>query len=392
MRRRKASTANAANAPNTPEDVMPQDLATALLETARTELYKGLLRIDHGAKMLVSGGIHEFEPTPSDVLIDERHTLLRRFRTPDGVERNHEVPVLIVPPLMVKPDIYDLRPGHSFIAYLLDQGFDVFLVDFGRPQREDREFRLEDYLLHPINSSVEKIREVTGSRQVSIFGYCMGGIFATIYAALERTDAVRNVVALGAPFDFSRLETYHALMQHVDGPMVAIAERFGYFPAFLSQALFQLTQPVKTLTRPFSLLWNLWDEDYLESYEAMNKWMSDFLHYPEAAFKQFALDVVRDNKLIAGELEMFGRRVELSNVRASYLLLASPEDHFGSPASSRPVLDLIQSEDKGFRLVRGGHLGAMAGSRALANWELVAEWLSDRSRATDVPASGSVAC
>jgi polyhydroxyalkanoate synthase subunit PhaC len=368
---------------------MSRDLATTLLETARTELYKGLLRIDHGAKMLVSGGIHEFEPTPSDVLLDERHTLLRRFRIPDGVERKHDVPVLIIPPLMVKPDIYDLRPGHSFIAFLLDRGFDVFLVDFGRPQREDRNFRLEDYLLLPINSSVEKIRDVSGSRQVSIFGYCMGGIFATIYAAVERTDAVRNVVALGAPFDFSKLETYHALMQHVDGPMVAIAESFGYFPAFLSQALFQLTQPVKTVTRPFSLLWNLWDEDYLESYEAMNKWMSDFLHYPEAAFKQFALDVVRDNKLITGELEMFGRRVELANVRAAYLLLASPEDHFGTPASSRPVLDLIRSEDKGFRLVRGGHLGAMAGSRAGANWELIAEWLSERSSVADMSTVGS---
>jgi polyhydroxyalkanoate synthase len=300
--------------------------------------------------------------------------------------------VLIIPPLMVKPDIYDLRPGHSFVAYLLDQGFDVFLVDFGRPQREDRDFRLEDYLLLPINTSVEKMREVTGSRQVSIFGYCMGGIFATIYAALEKTDAVRNVVTLGAPYDFSKLEAYHALMQYADRPMVAIAESFGYFPAFLSQTLFQLTQPLKTVTRPFSLLWNLWDEDYLESYEAMNKWMSDFLHYPKAAFKQFALDVVRDNKLIASELEMFGRRVDLANVRASFLVLASPEDHFGTPASSRPILDRIASTDTGFRLVRGGHLGAMAGSRAAANWELVAEWLSQRSAVDCEEGASTVAC
>jgi polyhydroxyalkanoate synthase len=293
---------------------------------------------------------------------------------------------------MVKPDIYDLRPGHSFVAYLLDQGFDVFLVDFGRPQREDRDFRLEDYLLHPINSSVEKMREVTGSRQVSVFGYCMGGIFAAIYAALEKTDAVRNVVALGAPYDFAKLEEYHALIQLVDKPLVTIAETFGYFPAVLSQTLFQLTQPVKTATRPFSLVWNLWDEDYLESYEAMNKWMSDFLHYPEAAFKQFAIDVVRDNKLIVSELEMFGRRVDLANIRAAYLVIASPDDHFGTPASSRPILDAISSTDKGFRLVRGGHLGAMAGSKAPANWELAAEWLAERSSVAESDGVARVAC
>jgi polyhydroxyalkanoate synthase len=220
----------------------------------------------------------------------------------------------------------------------------------------------------------------------------MGGIFATIYTALEKTEAVRNVVALGAPIDFEKLELYHSLINIVDRPMVAIAETLGYFPAVLSQTLFKLTQPTKTLTRPISLLWNLWDEEYLESYEAMNKWMGDFLHYPEAAFKQFALDIVRDNKLIKSELEMFGRRVDLANIRASVLVLASPDDHFGTPAAARPILDAISSEDKGFRLVRGGHLGAMAGSRAKANWDLVAEWLAERSSADEASVVTKVAC
>lgn len=360
---------------------MPQDLMAALIATARAEAYKAALRVDHGVRMLVNGGIHEFEPTPSDVLVDERHILLRRYHKPEGVARRFEVPVLIIPPLMVKPDIYDLRPGHSFVQFLLDAGFDVFLVDFGRPDASDRDFRLEDYLLRPINTSVETMREVTGSRQVSIFGYCMGGIFADIYAALERTDAVRNVVTLGAPVDFEKLGFYHQLVGYFDKALVTTAETFGYFPAFLSQAVFQATQPVKTLTRPVTLLWNLWDEEYLEGYEAMNKWMSDFLHYPEAAFKQFALDFVRDNKLIRGEIEMFDRKVDLQSITASFLCISSPDDHFGSPEAARPILDAISSDDKAFRLVRGGHLGAMAGSKAPRNWALVSEWLAERSGA-----------
>lgn len=371
---------------------MPQDLFAAIAETARAELYKTLLRVDHGARMLVNGRLHEFEPEPSDVLIDERHVLLRRYRRPEGAAPAYRVPVLVIPPLMVKPDIYDLRPGHSFVEFMLRQGFDVFLVDFGRPDATDRDFRLEDYLLHPINTSVEKIREVTGSRQVSIFGYCMGGIFATVYAALEKTDAVKNVATIGAPIDFDGLGAYRTLMHYVDRPMVGVAETFGYFPAFLSRTLFDLSQPVKSVTRPLNLLWNLWDEDFVESYEAMNKWTSDFLHYPEAAFKQFALDFVRDNKLIRDEIEMFGRRVELANVKASYLVLASPDDQFGPPAAARPVLDRIGTEDGTFMLVRGGHLGAMAGSRARANWELVAEWLAPRSEPVGDERSAEAAC
>jgi polyhydroxyalkanoate synthase subunit PhaC len=358
---------------------MPKDVLAAITETARSELYKVLLRVDNGVKMVANGGLNELTPTPSDVLIDERHLLLRRYRTPEGVERRHDLPVLIIPPLMVKPDIYDLRPGHSFVEFFVNRGFDVFLVDFGRPDRRDRDFRLEDYLLHPINTSVEKMREVTGQREVSIFGYCMGGVFATIYTALERTRAVRNVAMLGAPIDFEGLGYLHTLIQYVDKPMVAVAETLGYFPAFMSQALFKFTQPVKSFTRPLSLVWNLWDDEYVEGYEAMNKWMSDFLHYPAAAFKQFACDFVRDNKLVKNEIEMFGRRVDLRKIDANYLVLASPDDQFGTPAAAHAVVDAIGSEDKTFMLVRGGHLGAMAGSRAPANWELVAEWLEERS-------------
>ncbi len=372
---------------------MPEDLFAAIVETARVELYKTLLRVDNGARMLVNGSLHEFDPEPSEILVDERHLLLRRYRRPEGVELRHEVPMLIIPPLMVKPDIYDLRPGHSFVEFMLREGFDVFLVDFGRPDARDRDFRIEDYLLHPINTSVEKMREVTGSRQISIFGYCMGGIFATVYAALEQTSAVRNVAMLGAPIDFERLGFFHSLIQVADKPLLAIAEAFGYFPAVLSQTLFNLTQPAKTLTRPLNLLWNLWDDEYLESYEAMNKWTSDFLHYPEAAFRQFATDFVRDNKLVRNELEMFGRRVDLGRITSAYLVLASPDDQFGQPEAARPVLDRIASEDKTFMLVRGGHLGAMAGSRAPANWRLVADWLADRSGAeAESSTSAEVAC
>ena len=371
---------------------MPEDLISSIAETARAEVYKTLLRLDNGLKILVNGSLHDYERRPSDVLIDKRHVLLRRYRPIEGVERRHPVPVLIIPPLMVKPDIYDLRPGHSFVEYLLREGFDVFLVDFGRPDASDRDFRLEDYLLHPINTSVEKMREVTGSRQVSLFGYCMGGVFATIYAALEKTEAVRNVAIIGAPFDFEKLGVYHALARAIEPTLSTITERIGYFPAAFSQAFFQVSTPRKLLMRPATFLWNLWDDDFLESYEAMNKWMSDFLHYPEAAFKQFARDFVVENKLLKGEVEMFGRKVDLAKVTASFLVLSSPDDHFGPPGAARPILDVISSEDKLFMLIRGGHAGAMAGSKAPPTWALVAEWLAERSAVAELPGSAEAAC
>ena len=174
----------------------------------------------------------------------------------------------------------------------------------------------------------------------------MGGIFATVYAALEQTDAVRNVAMLGAPIDLRAAR----IPARVDSGRGQAARRpcrdVRLLPVCVVQTLFNLTQPAKTITRPLNLLWNLWDDEYLESYEAMNKWTSDFLHYPQAAFTQFATDFVRDNKLVKNEIEMFGRRVDLGAIRSSYLVLASPNDQFGRPSAARPILDKIASEDK----------------------------------------------
>ena len=98
---------------------MPQDLFAAIAETARVELYKTLLRIDNGARMLVNGGLHEFTPEPSDVLIDERHLLLRRYRRPEGVGVAHPVPVLIIPPLIAIGTYAFLYAWNEYLYALL---------------------------------------------------------------------------------------------------------------------------------------------------------------------------------------------------------------------------------------------------------------------------------
>src|ERR1700731_2689204 len=72
--------------------------------------------------------------TPKDVVWTHRTTTLYRYRSSD---RRHPVPVMLVFALINRPDIFDLRPGNSFVEYLLGEGFDVFLIDWGYPEEED---------------------------------------------------------------------------------------------------------------------------------------------------------------------------------------------------------------------------------------------------------------
>src|SRR5436305_10940906 len=81
--------------------------------------------------------------TPREVVWTHRATTLYRYRSSD---RSHAVPILLVFALINRPEIFDLRPGASLVEYLLEEGFDIFLVDWGVPDEEDAETGLEDYV------------------------------------------------------------------------------------------------------------------------------------------------------------------------------------------------------------------------------------------------------
>ena len=101
----------------------------------------------------------------------------------------------------------DLRPGHSFVEFMVKQGYDVFLLDWGVPGLEDKHLRFDDYALDYIPRAVRKMKAITGTEEFSLLGWCIGSIITTIYAALRPDDGLRNLVLLTAPLDFSDKES-----------------------------------------------------------------------------------------------------------------------------------------------------------------------------------------
>ncbi len=61
--------------------------------------------------------------------------------------------------LVSKSYILDLAPGQSFIEFLLKQGYDVYLIDWGVPRPEDRGLQLDDYVLDFIPDCIERIAD-----------------------------------------------------------------------------------------------------------------------------------------------------------------------------------------------------------------------------------------
>jgi class III poly(R)-hydroxyalkanoic acid synthase PhaC subunit len=166
---------------------------------------------------------------------------MQLFRYDARAAVQHPVPLLLVHSLVSRPYILDLIPGNSFVEFLLDQGFDVYLTDWGVPTAADASLALEDYVLDFLPTMVEAVRTASGAAQVSLLGYCMGGLLTLLYAATHPGSPVRNLLSLATPVDFDQLGLQGIWARQLD--VDRLVAHYGNIPAAVVQRSFQLLKP-----------------------------------------------------------------------------------------------------------------------------------------------------
>jgi pimeloyl-ACP methyl ester carboxylesterase len=151
-------------------------------------------------------------------------------------------PILLIPPLMVRPYVYDLRPEHSMVRTLRNAGFDVFVVDFGVPGREDEDVRLDDYVLDWVPRSVDAVLSASGASGLTLAGYCMGGIFCLMHVGTHRDDRVKNIVTIGAPVNFRKMRAAYVASRIGAFGIGPLMDLVGNVPGRASSLGFKLGQ------------------------------------------------------------------------------------------------------------------------------------------------------
>jgi polyhydroxyalkanoate synthase len=366
----------------------PQRLARGR-KLARLAADRALLRFVNGLALVMDGSATPRGDTPRRaILVDGKLSVFRYLPAeeqddPDRDEpvdtRRFPVPLLLIPPLMVRPYVYDLRPEHSLVRFLRDAGFDVYLVDFGVPDAGDSDVRLDDYVLDFLPKAVAAVRREQGQHDVSLAGWCMGGIFALCYTAAWRDEGVRNIVTVASPIDFHKMGLLSTMARAAHTQVAALTDRIGNIPGFVNANALKLLAPAKQVSRYADLFINLWNDEYVKGFDAMSHWANDFIPYPKEAFKQLVGEVVAGNRLLEG-LRFGERTARLSDVGCALLAFAGEDDVIATPASARAVLEATRSADATFREVPGGHIGVMVGGRAPQTvWGPAAEWLRPRS-------------
>ena len=290
------------------------------------------------------------------------------------------VPLLIAYALVNRPYMVDLQSDRSLVRGLLERGEDMYIIDWGYPDRSDRYLTLEDYIERFLGGAVDALRRRSGLDRINLLGICQGGAFSLCYAALH-PDKIRNLITMVTPVDFHTPDNMLSNWTR-DMDVDLFVDTLGNVPADMMNFCYLTLKPWRLFVQKYVGLVDILDDPRaLEDFLRMEKWIFDSPDQAGEAFRQFIKQFYQANGFIEGGIEIGGRAVDLGFVDMPVLNIFAEQDHLVPPDASRALKDVVGTDDYSELSFRGGHIGIYVSGRAQKEVpSAIHDWLAKRAR------------
>lgn len=334
-------------------------------------------KLGAGLQSLREVGDFDYGATPRQEVWRDGKVVLYRFigeKKPTA-----RVPLLMSYALVNRPYMVDLQANRSIVKGLLAQGEDVYIIDWGYPDRSDRFLTLEDYIERFIGGAVDYLRQAHGLDAINLLGICQGGAFSLCYAALH-PDRVRNLITMVTPVDFHTEDNMLSnWTRELDVDL--FVDTLGNVPADMMNFTYLTLKPWRLFVQKYVGLVDILDDPKaLEDFLRMEKWIFDSPDQAGEAFRQFIKQFYQGNGFVNGGITIGDEEVHLGLVDMPVLNIYAEHDHLVPPDASRALKGLVGSADYSELSFRGGHIGIYVSGRAQKEVPTaIHQWLADRS-------------
>ncbi len=320
----------------------------------------------------------DFGVTAREEVWRDGKTVLYRFRgerTPTA-----RVPMLMVYALVNRPYMVDLQADRSLVKGLLERGEDVYIIDWGYPDRSDRFLTMEDYIERFIGGAVDYLRAAHNLPSINLLGICQGGAFSLCYAALH-PEKIKNLITMVTPVDFhtpdNMLSNWN---REIDVDL--LVDTLGNVPADMMNVTYLMLKPWRLFAQKYVGLVDILDDQRaMEDFLRMEKWIFDSPDQAGEAFREFSKQFFQENRFVTGGAKVGGREVHLGLVDMPILNIFAEQDHLVPPDASRALKALAGTDDYTELSFRGGHIGIYVSGRAQKEVpQTIHEWLAKRAR------------
>lgn len=342
-----------------------------------TLLERQFLRARNGLAYLAGAKAPAMAQTPRDEIWKRDKARLWRYRS---AQRRFTPPVLIVHSLVSKSYILDLLPNTSMISYLIGEGFDMFLLDWEVADPGDAENTLETYVDEYIPAAIGAALEEAGADEVTLIGYCFGGVLTLLQAAAHPEVPVRNLMVMAAPCDYTKNGFMSNMFREGRLNPEDVIDETGLVPARALDEGFQAIKPTEYVTQRINFFENLWNEEFVEGFLAIAIWARDQVPFPGGVFRQTVDRLIRQNALLSGVVPHGRSEVRLADIRCPFLNAYAEQDTITPAASSAPLTGLVGSADASELRLTSGHIGFVAGRQAAkVARPQIRDWLASHS-------------
>ncbi|WP_072691185.1 acyl-CoA synthetase [Rhodococcus marinonascens] len=335
----------------------------------------------NGLEVVRLGGL-ETGLTTSPFEVVERSPMYRLRRYfPDTDAAEAGPPIVLVPPMMMSADVYDVTRDQGAVGILHDMGIDPWVVDFGSPDSEvggwDR--NLADHVI-AISEIIDQVRTHTG-RDVHLSGYSQGGMFAYQAAAYRRSRNIASLVTFGSPVD-----TLAGLPFGIPAGFASDAADFLADHVFnrlavsgwMARTGFQLLDPVKTLKSRVDFLRQLHDREALLPREQQRRFLASdgWVAWSGPAVAELLKQFIAHNRMMTGGFVIKDQVVSLAELTCPVVAFVGEVDDIGQPAAVRGIRRAAPRARVFESTLRAGHFGLVVGSSAaIHTWPTAGQWV-----------------
>jgi polyhydroxyalkanoate synthase len=329
---------------------------TSIPERIQSEVQRAIQRSIKGVEYIASSG-PALGSTPKDILAVRGTMNLYHYRP--IADEIYRVPILIVMATTNRGYILDMVPGQSFIEFLLKRGYDVYMLDWTAPKPEEKSLAMEDYVLDFIPDCIARVQQDSGETDVSVIGYCFGGVLSLLYGSIFPDGPMKNLIC----FDVDRL-----------------IDSVGNVPPEMILSSFEMLRPGSRVASQVQLWENIWNDEFVKSYRMFDRWATDTLPLAGEYFRSITKDLMWDNKLLNDTMSVGGHPANIGNIKVPILHAVAEHDHIVPYDAAKPLIQKIGSVDKEEVMLKGGHVSLVAGANAIKRlWPKLDSWLGEKS-------------
>ncbi len=323
------------------------------------EMERNWLRARNGIRLFSGQGYVRSEVTERDLMWSARKAALWRYRS--SAQRRFATPVLMYIGLVSRSYLFDLQKGNSFVARLMDLGFDVYLLDWGIPDEADAENTIGTYAHELLPSAIRAVIRTSGAKDVNLMAYCMGGCLTLSMLGTRDDIPVRSLITMATPVDYSQMGEFFDPAKGSNFDIDLAIDESGNLPANVIKSMINIRRPTSELVQYVNLWQNLWNDEFLDGYEPMREWIADHISFPGGAFREVLQMWLRNNGFMTGNLSVAGKRLDLSRITCPTLCLIAEHDEMVPMAAALPIANLLTGTTAHVEIIKAGHISLTCG-------------------------------